>query len=73
MKKTLCRSNSNRFITGVCGGLAEYFDIDASIVRIATVILCCISGIGIAAYVVAAVVMPLSTDDSDIVDVDDID
>lgn len=73
MKKTLCRSNNNRFITGVCGGLAEYFDIDASIVRIATVILCCISGIGIAAYVVAAVVMPLSTDDSDIVDVDDID
>ena len=35
--KTLYRSASNRMISGICGGLAEYFDVDASVLRIAMV------------------------------------
>ena len=68
--KTLYRSNKNRFITGVCGGIAEYFGWDPSIVRIAVVILSCFSGVGLIAYIVAALVMPLEPDDKgpDVVD-----
>ena len=36
-EKTLYRSTSNRMISGICGGLAEYFDVDTSVLRIAMV------------------------------------
>ncbi len=36
-EKTLYRSTSNRMISGICGGLAEYFDVDSSVLRIAMV------------------------------------
>jgi len=36
-KKILYRSTSNRMISGICGGLAEYFDVDSSVLRIALV------------------------------------
>ena len=36
-KKILYRSSSNRMISGICGGLAEYFDVDSSVIRIALV------------------------------------
>lgn len=44
-------------ICGVCGGLAEYFDVDPTLVRIGAALICC-SGYGIVAYIVAAVIMP---------------
>lgn len=68
--KTLYKSKDNRIITGVCGGIAEYFGWDASIVRIATAVLCAVSGIGIVAYIVGCVVMPEMPEggDSDIID-----
>ncbi len=56
--KRLYRSESNRMIAGVCGGLEEYFNIDPSLVRLATVILCCAAGTGIFAYLVAAIIIP---------------
>lgn len=43
---------------GVCGGVAEYLDIDPSIVRIGTVVLSLFSGIGIVAYIIGAICMP---------------
>ena len=56
--KRLYRSESNRMIAGVCGGLAEYFDVDPTLVRLVTVILCCAAGTGVLAYLVAAIIIP---------------
>ena len=57
MSGRLERSRSNRVIGGVCGGLADYLDIDATIVRVAMVILGSF-GIGILIYFVLLVLMP---------------
>jgi phage shock protein C len=56
-KKRLYKSKTDKFITGVCGGLAEYFDVDPTLVRIAAALLCT-TGYGFLVYIVAAVVMP---------------
>ena len=45
---------------GVCGGIAEYLEIDPSIVRIGTVVLSLFSGIGVVAYIIGAICMPSS-------------
>ena len=58
--KRLYRSNKNRMIAGVCGGLAEYFNIDPTIVRLIWVLLTLISvGAGILAYIIAWIIIPL--------------
>jgi len=46
-------------ISGVCGGLAKYFDIDPTIVRIIAVLSIFASGVGILAYIILAIVVPL--------------
>ena len=51
MKKRLYRSEHNRKLSGVCGGIAEYFDIDPTIVRLAAVFLCCTFGSCIMFYI----------------------
>lgn len=53
------RSRDDRMLGGVCGGIAEHFDIDPVIVRIATVVLVCAVGVGAVAYVAAWILMPL--------------
>lgn len=40
MKKTLYKSRKDHFLFGVCGGLAEYFEVDPTLVRILTAALC---------------------------------
>ena len=56
MKKlTKC---SNRKLCGVCGGIAEYFDVDPTVIRLLWVVLCLFAGSGILAYIVAAIIMP---------------
>ena len=57
MPARLERSRSNRVIGGVCGGLAEYLDIDPTIVRVGMVILGA-GGVGILVYFVLLVLMP---------------
>ncbi len=52
MTKKLYRSRTDSMIAGVCGGLAEYFDIDASLVRVGAVLLTLAWGSGILAYVI---------------------
>jgi len=59
MEKRLYRSRSDRMLWGVCGGLAKYFDIDPTIVRIIAVLSVFVSGLGILAYVIMAIVVPL--------------
>ena len=68
--KKLKKSN-NKIICGVCGGIASYFGIDATIVRILVVILSCIWGSGIIIYIAAALIMP-PADNQDLSD-DDVD
>ena len=65
MKKRLYRSESDRMIWGVCGGLAEYFGIDPIIVRIVAVLLIFARGIGLLAYLVLAIVVPRKGSKSD--------
>lgn len=55
--KKLALSSTDKKICGVCGGIAEYFDIDSTLVRLAAVVLAC-CGYGIIAYILAAIVMP---------------
>lgn len=59
--KRLYRSESNKMICGVCGGVAEYFNVDPTLIRLAWVILC-FAAIGILAYVVAAIIVPRQCD-----------
>lgn len=59
MTKKLYRSTSQKIIAGVCGGLAEYFDIDVTIVRIVAVILLLPGGLpGFLAYVLLWIIVP---------------
>ena len=57
MNTQLTRSSSDRMIGGVCGGLARYFGIDSSIVRLVFVLLV-LSGVSPLVYLVLWVVMP---------------
>ena len=56
--KKLYRSRRNRMLTGVCGGIAEYFSIDPTVVRIGFAVTTLITGAGILAYLVCLVLMP---------------
>lgn len=56
-KKRLYRSRKERVLCGVCGGIAEYFDIDPTIIRLVWALVS-ISGSGILAYILAAIIIP---------------
>ena len=56
--KKLCKSNTNRKICGVCGGIAEYLNVDPTIVRLAALIAFFAAGTGLLAYIVAAILIP---------------
>ncbi len=58
MDRKLYKDVRNKKIAGVCAGMAEYFAIDVTIMRILWVIFACCSGVGLVAYIVAALVMP---------------
>ena len=45
-------------LDGVCGGIAEYFDIDPTLVRLGLILFCALGGSGILAYIIAAIVIP---------------
>lgn len=56
--KRLYKSQTNRKICGVCGGIGEYFNVDPTIVRVAWAILACMGGAGLIAYIACALIMP---------------
>jgi phage shock protein C len=58
VKSRLERSNTNRVIAGVCGGIAEYLAVDATLVRVAFVVMAFFGGVGILAYIVLLILMP---------------
>ena len=59
MPQRLERSNANRVIAGVCGGIAEYLAVDPTLVRVVFVVLAFFGGIGLLAYIVLLILMPL--------------
>jgi phage shock protein PspC (stress-responsive transcriptional regulator) len=59
MEKKLYRSTSNKMVAGVCGGLADYFGLDATLIRIIWVLLVLLAGTGILAYIIAWLLMPV--------------
>lgn len=58
MEKRLYKSRQNKMLCGVCGGIAEYLNIDPTIVRLIFVIAGCWVGSGLLVYLIAAVIMP---------------
>jgi phage shock protein C len=59
LQKLLHRSRTERMIAGVCGGIAEYLDVDPTIVRVLWVLFAFMAGTGILLYLILWVVMPL--------------
>ena len=57
-QKILYKNSENKMICGVCAGLAEYFNMDVSVIRLITVLLAFSVGSGVIAYLVAAVILP---------------
>lgn len=62
MSKRLYRIEQGKMLAGVCGGIAEYFDVDPSLVRLAWVLFCTVGGSGVLAYIVAAIIIPKKSD-----------
>lgn len=58
MNKRLTRVEEGKMLCGVCAGIAKFFDIDPTLIRLAWVILSCFGGTGILAYFVAAIIIP---------------
>ena len=56
--KRLTRSNTDRKLAGVCAGIAEYFGIDPTVVRVAWIVFCLLGGSGVLAYILCAIFMP---------------
>lgn len=59
--RRLVRSTSNRVIGGVCGGVADYLNMDATLVRILTVLISLFTGVPIILYIIALFVVPEDT------------
>ncbi len=61
MEKKLTRSNTEKMLCGVCGGLAEYFDFDPTLVRVAYVFMSIFAAgfPGLLLYIILAIVMPV--------------
>lgn len=58
MEKRLCLSTTDKKIAGVCGGIAKYFGLDPTLVRLAYVILVVFGGTGILLYIICALIIP---------------
>ncbi|TEB16368.1 DNA-binding transcriptional activator PspC [Pelotomaculum sp. FP] len=62
----LYRSRKNKMIAGVAAGMAEYFEVDVTLVRLLWVLSVMLGGSGILVYIIAAVVIPVENDRPDI-------
>lgn len=57
MEKTLRKSREDSMVLGVCGGIAEYLNLDATLVRIALVAFTFFGGSGLLLYIILAIIM----------------
>lgn len=58
MERRIYRSKKNRMIAGVCGGIAEYLNIDPAIVRLIMALLVLANGLGLILYILAVIIIP---------------
>jgi phage shock protein C len=56
--KKLYRNTENKMLAGVCSGIADYFDIDPTLVRLGWVLFSLLGGSGLLAYIIAAIIIP---------------
>ena len=63
MEKKLYRSKTDKKIAGVCGGMAKYFGIDPTLIRLLWALAIVCAGAGLLAYIVCAFVIPEEPDD----------
>ena len=66
--KRLYKSNTDKKLDGVCAGIAEYFKIDPTLIRLAWVLFSLLGGSGVLAYIICAIVIPRK--DDEIIDID---
>ena len=64
-QRRLYRNQSNKVIAGVCSGLGEYLNMDATVVRLIWILLTLLGGAGIIAYILAYFIIPIKPDKSD--------
>ena len=57
-EKKLYKSSTDKKLAGVCGGIAEYFNIDSTLVRLGWGLFSLLGGSGLLAYIIAAIIMP---------------
>ena len=58
MKKRLYKNHADKKICGVCSGVAKYFDLDPTLVRVALVLLVWLGGLSLWVYLIAALLLP---------------
>ncbi|MBE5966248.1 MAG: PspC domain-containing protein [Lachnospiraceae bacterium] len=58
-QKKLYRSSKDKMLCGVCGGIAEYINLDPTIVRLLWVVISLAGGFGVLLYIIAAIIMPI--------------
>jgi phage shock protein C len=58
-KKRLVRSRTERWLAGVCGGIGDYFNIDATVIRVLFVLFALVFGSGLLIYIILWILIPL--------------
>ena len=58
MQKKLYKANEGKMVDGVCAGIAEYLNVDPTVVRAIWAVVTCFGGMGIPAYILCAVIIP---------------
>ena len=58
MKKRIYRDKSNSMLAGVCSGIAKYFDLDPTVIRLIWVVITLAGGSGLIAYIICALIIP---------------
>ncbi|MDD2211373.1 MAG: PspC domain-containing protein [Desulfitobacteriaceae bacterium] len=66
MTERLYRSERDKMIAGVCGGLAKYFRIDSALIRLVALIALLAGGVGFFAYLIAWIIIPVDSEQQDI-------
>ena len=57
-EEKIIQSSTDKKVCGVCGGIANYFDVDPTVIRLIWVIFTLVGGSGLIAYIIAAIIMP---------------
>ena len=66
--KKLYRSLSDKKLAGVCGGIAEYFGLDSTLIRVGWALVSLFAGAGVLAYIVCALIIPEKPENPNVVD-----